>query len=185
MTDWKSIDTRDLAGLISRHLQEKGIDATLVGGACVTIYSKNSYISGDLDFVTYAPLSEIEKVLNALGFHKVSRRHFEHPECPFFIEFLAPPVAIGGIPVDATANLETSQGILNLLTVEDCIRDRLAAYYYWDDPQALSQAVAVARKCRKNLDFSRMADWSTRQNFSKKFQTFLRQARIRLRTDTG
>lgn len=36
MIDWKHIDIKDLAGLVSKCLREDGIDAVLVGGACVS-----------------------------------------------------------------------------------------------------------------------------------------------------
>lgn len=51
--NWKSIDIRGLAGLISAHLRKYKIDAVLVGGACVSIYSRNEYFSYDLDYVTF------------------------------------------------------------------------------------------------------------------------------------
>lgn len=50
--DWENIDLKDLAGLISESLRRDGIDAVLVGGACVSIYSNSRYMSYDLDYVT-------------------------------------------------------------------------------------------------------------------------------------
>ena len=49
--NWKTITTKDLAALIYQHLKNDGIDAILVGGSCVTIYSKNKYVSQDLGIV--------------------------------------------------------------------------------------------------------------------------------------
>jgi hypothetical protein len=46
--DWKKITTEELAALVSTKLQEHEIDALLVGGACISIYTANQYISGDL-----------------------------------------------------------------------------------------------------------------------------------------
>lgn len=51
--NWKEISLRDLAGYLSEELRKRGIDTILVGGACVSIYSKNRYQSYDLDFVSY------------------------------------------------------------------------------------------------------------------------------------
>lgn len=48
--NWQKIGIKELAGLISEKLREEGIDTILVGGACVTIYTKNKYQSFDLDF---------------------------------------------------------------------------------------------------------------------------------------
>ena len=36
---------KELAGFVTKKLKENGIDCILVGGACVTIYSKNKYLS--------------------------------------------------------------------------------------------------------------------------------------------
>ena len=47
--DWKKISTKDLAALVYQHLKKDGIDVVLVGGSCVTIYSKDKYVSQDLD----------------------------------------------------------------------------------------------------------------------------------------
>lgn len=51
--DFKQIDIKTLAALVAGKLEENGIDALLVGGACVSIYSRNKYLSSDLDFVLY------------------------------------------------------------------------------------------------------------------------------------
>ena len=37
--DWAHISLKDLAALVSKTLREGGIDAVLVGGACVSIYT--------------------------------------------------------------------------------------------------------------------------------------------------
>ena len=47
----KNLQLKEFAILISDHLSRNGIDAVLSGGACVSIYTKNKYISYDLDFV--------------------------------------------------------------------------------------------------------------------------------------
>lgn len=43
--EWQKIGIKELAALISGKLRENGIDAILVGGACVSIYTKNRYQS--------------------------------------------------------------------------------------------------------------------------------------------
>lgn len=73
--DWETIGIKELSAFISGKLSESGIDAILVGGACVSIYTKNRYLSFDLDFVTYATLKEVTPVLAKVGF----RRKSSHP----------------------------------------------------------------------------------------------------------
>ena len=69
-TDWENIGIKELASIISSKLNEKGIDAILVGGACVSIYTKNKYLSIDLDFVSSASIKEISPALSELGFER-------------------------------------------------------------------------------------------------------------------
>jgi hypothetical protein len=65
--------------------------------------------------------------------------------------------------------LET--GVLTLLTPEDCIRDRLTAYFHWNDRQSLEQAVWVAQ--RHVFDVDRVRAWALAEGMSGKFSTFL------------
>ena len=51
--NFSNIDLKDLACFIYETLKKAGIDAVLVGGACVSIYSQNRYQSSDLAFLTY------------------------------------------------------------------------------------------------------------------------------------
>lgn len=105
--DWKKMDIRRLTAMVSARLNENGIDALLVGGACVSLYTKNKYLSYDLDFVSYAPMKEIIPVLRTLGFKRAGSRQFIRKDCPFFMEIVSPPPAIGDEPVKETARIRT------------------------------------------------------------------------------
>jgi hypothetical protein len=59
-------------------------------------------------------------------------------------------------------------GTLRLLSATDCIKDRLAAYYHWDDLQALEQAKMVAAK--HEIDLEEIRRWSKVENKSVKFE---------------
>ena len=58
----------ELAGFVSEGLRKQGIETVLVGGACVTIYSKNRYQSYDLDCITYGDIKKVRKALQDLAF---------------------------------------------------------------------------------------------------------------------
>ncbi len=88
-----NIILKDLACFVYEALKKGGIDAVLVGGACVSIYSKNRYQSYDLDFVTYEELKEIEKILEPIGFRRTGRC-FSHKDCPYLIDFVNPPLLV-------------------------------------------------------------------------------------------
>jgi len=45
-------------------------------------------------------------------------------------DFPAPPVSIGDEPISKFNNLKTRFGTICLLTPTDCIKDRLAAYFF-------------------------------------------------------
>jgi len=51
MTINSKTSLQELAVIISTALERAGITATLSGGAAVSIYSDNAYLSADLDFV--------------------------------------------------------------------------------------------------------------------------------------
>jgi hypothetical protein len=171
-TDFSKIDLKDLACLIYETLKNSGINAILVGGACVSIYSENRYQSYDLDFVTYEELNLIEKALNKLGF-KRSGRCFSHAECPYLIDFVNPPIAIGHEPIHHFEMLSTRAGSLQLLTPTDSVKDRLASYFYWSDEQALEQALLVAKNHK--IDLKDLKRWAKEEGFLSLFKHFLEQ----------
>lgn len=94
--------------------------------------------------------------MSRLGFYE-KQKHFSHPECPFLIEFVTPPVAVGKEFVHEFRNLSTKLGSLKLLREEDCVKDRLASYYHWDDKHALIRAVEVCLTCK--IDFEELKSW--------------------------
>ena len=62
------------------------------------------------------------------------------------------------------------RGIETVLTGSDSVRDRLAAFYFWDDLQALEQALMVARDNEINL--SMIEAWSEKEGALGKFEIF-------------
>lgn len=94
--DWRTCTEEELWHFVGYHLSKAGIEAVLVGGAVVSVYSSGAYRSGDLDFITKRGTAETQKVLESIGFKKVRGRHYEHPECEhLLIEFPPGPIAIG------------------------------------------------------------------------------------------
>jgi hypothetical protein len=171
--NWDRIKIKELAAIVSEKLREKDIDAILVGGACVSIYTTNKYASFDLDFVSHALLKNITQTLSELGFKRESSRYFIRADCPFFIEFVSPPAAIGNEPVTVKKEMKTRFGTIILLSPTDCVKDRLAAFYHWNDPQALEQAVMVAKAQKINL--KEVKFWSEREGHKEKYAVFLKR----------
>jgi len=109
--------------------------------------------------------------LSDIGFRRKSTRHFIQKECPFYIEFVAPPLSIGSEPVKLRKSIKSRLGELVLLTPTDSVKDRLAAFYHWNDSQALDQAVLVAKVQKVSLREIRR--WSKNEGHEEKYAIFL------------
>lgn len=170
--DFSNFDLKELACLIYETLKKNGINAVLVGGACVSIYSHNRYQSSDLDFVTYEEIKSIEKALSKLGFKRTGRQFF-HDQCPYLIDFVNPPISVGHEAIDQFNTINTPVGSLQLLSPTDCVKDRLASFFHWNDAQGLEQALMVAEE--HLIDLQDLKRWAKKEGFEKKFAEFLRR----------
>jgi hypothetical protein len=152
----------ELAAYVSHHLRNRGIEVVLSGGGCVSIYSSNVYVSWDLDFIDnlFTKRSKLREALSEIGFSEESR-YFQHPESQVIIEFPSGPLSVGQEPVKEIINLELATGTLRLISPTDCVKDRLAAYYHWQDRQCLEQAVLVAQA--QDIDLGEVERWSRRE----------------------
>ena len=160
----------ELAAFICTHLQKHDIHCVLTGGACVSIYTENRYQSLDLDFIENMPTkrTHIVDVLHKIGFVE-KNRYFKHPDTPYFIEFPTGPLAIGKEPIKKTNSLEFSTGQLRLLTPTDCAKDRLAAYYYWNDKECLQQTIMICEN--QKVDINEIERWSKAENKLSEFKS--------------
>ena len=177
-TNWAKLSLAETAARISEHLQARGYATVLVGGACVSIYSDDRYQSLDLDYVAAEPLKQLAAALKPLHFIRGSGRHFTHPDSPYLIEFIAPPVAIGNeAPITRTARHVTKAGIITMLTATDCVKDRLAAFIHWHDPQALEQSLMVA--AQQNVNLGQIRQWAKNERGLPQYETFRRKLAAR------
>jgi hypothetical protein len=160
----------ELAAFVSTHLHLHDIDVVLSGGACVAIYSNGAYLSLDLDFIEchVTKRQNVRRALAEIGFSE-KNRYFCHPETDFFLEFPSGPLAVGGEPVREIMTLVLSTGELKLISPTDCVKDRLAAYYHWDDRQSLQQAILVASG-NVSVDLREIERWSQREGKEEEFQ---------------
>ena len=173
MKSIKEMTQGELAAFVQSHLREKGIDVVLSGGAAVSIYSSNRYISLDLDLVNryFAKRRPLRETMQEIGFHEEGR-YFKHPDPQFFVEFPPGPLAVGAEPVKQINELKLSTGMLRIISPTDCVKDRLAAYYHWDDRQCLEQAVLVATDNKVDLD--EIERWSSHEGKLNQFREFRR-----------
>lgn len=163
----------ELAAYVCSHFEKNNIKLVLTGGACVTIYSKNPYQSKDLDFIEYSAISTTKKLLSKIfaqiDFHYTANCYI-HKDVKPYIELVKGPLAVGNEPVSEISKMILSTGILYLLSPTDCIKDRLAAYYYWKDAESLYQAIYVAQSQKINIE--EIKRWSRQEGELKKFKDF-------------
>jgi hypothetical protein len=169
----RSMTQGELAAFVHQHLKENGIDVVLSGGAVVSIYSENRYVSHDIDLILRKSTSykQLKEVMEEIGFTS-QNRHFEHPDSQFFVEFPTGPLAVGKEQVKQINEIEYSTGTLRLLSPTDCVKDRLATYYYFNDRQGLEQAAMVAES--HAIDVEAIKSWidAEGKDFAE-FQKFL------------
>lgn len=169
--NFKGISLARLAAVVCDRCRMNGIEVVLSGGACVSIYVRNRYVSFDLDFVLLESVGRkrLRSVMEGLGF-KETGRHFVHAETPFLVEFLSPPLSVGEEPVREICDIRRGKMTLRLLSPTDCVKDRLSAFYHWNDRQSLDQAILVCRAAV--VDLAEVERWSIGEGKREGFRSF-------------
>jgi len=104
------------------------------------------------------------------GFRRLGRS-FHHDECPYLIDFVNPTITVGSESVHQFKKLQTASGSLVLLIPTDCVKDRLSAFFHWNDRQSLDQAILAAKSHR--IDKEDLKKWAKTKGFSEKLNQFL------------
>ncbi|MBI5943860.1 MAG: hypothetical protein HY864_05785 [Chloroflexi bacterium] len=171
MKQIKNMTQVELAAYVQSCLQKEGIDVVLSGGSAVSFYSGNKYVSKDLDLINayFAKRQAIKTVMRKAGFHEQGR-YFMSPETSFFVEFPDGPLSIGEEPVKEVDEFELATGTLKIISATDCVKDRLCAYFFWNDQQGLAQAVMVTQS--QNVDLREIKRWSKVEGKETEFLVF-------------
>jgi hypothetical protein len=173
-----STTIEELAAIVSQAQIDAGINAVLSGGAVVSIYTRNEYESGDLDFISPDSTKKISATMSTLGFLQ-SGRTYTHTRTPLFVEFPPGPLAIGEslIREQEVGEKQTAKGKIRLLTPTQCVMDRLAAYFHWNDLQSLDQAVMVALK--QKITLAKIDAWAEKEGAGAKLKEFKKRIKKR------
>jgi len=158
----------EFAAFVATEFCRRKINVVLSGGSCVSIYSREKYVSMDLDFVNEAFTKRllIKTAMESLGFHE-ENRYFRHPDTEFLVEFLPGPLGIGEEPVKQINEINTDTGVLRIISPTDCVKDRLAWFYHDNDTECLEQAVLVAET--NDVDITEIERWSRVEDKSQVF----------------
>jgi hypothetical protein len=146
----------------------------------VSLYTRGAYHSKDVDFVLSGTLTQerLDTVMANVGFVRRGDR-YEHPRALYYVEFPPGPLAIGDDLAIRPVEFRRSRLRALVLSATDCCRDRLAAFYHWNDRQSLRAAVLVARKRRVKM--GRIETWSRAEGAAAGFAEFRRARRARAR----
>lgn len=163
----KDASLRDVALEVSTALHSAGLRVVLVGGSAATFYAPHAYQSQDLDFIArFAADDEREhklvEVLAALGYELEGRTFVHKHGNPFTIEFPMGPASIGDEVVQHFDTVHQDNRILVIVTPTDCIRDRLAHFFYWNDRTALTAAIGVAQAHKSSIQFEHIRTWAAK-----------------------
>lgn len=171
MKQIKNMSQVELAAYIQDSLSKAGIKVVLSGGSAVSFYSSDKYISKDLDLINtnFSKRSKIKAVMEALDFQEQGR-YFINPEIKFFVEFPDGPLSVGEEPVKEISEFELKTGTLRIVSATDCVKDRLCAFYFWNDQQGLVQAVLVAKD--QKVDLKEIKRWSKNEGKEREYEFF-------------
>jgi hypothetical protein len=167
---------REVVQAVSASLRRHGIDGVLTGGACASLHARGAYLSHDLDYIirNVVTRAQLDRAMLAIGFARTGAE-YRHPDLKFFVEFPRGPLAIGDDDlVEPVAIRVGSIKVLTLSATDSC-RDRLSAFYHWNDRQSLRVAAEIAR--RQDVNLKAVRAWSVRKGKLSEFREFERELR--------
>lgn len=128
-------------------------------------------LSRDADFIiTFSSDPALAgKVLRELGYREIGGT-YHHDINVFTVEFPPGPLSIGGDLVNTYDTVQRGSETLYILSRTDCVRDRLASFYFFTDRSALAAAIAVAQTGPVNLAIIRR--WSEKEGHASRFAEF-------------
>jgi hypothetical protein len=169
---------REVVQVVSRALRNHHVKAVLTGGACASLHSRGRYLSQDLDYVIQGAVTrlQLDRAMASVGFEREGAQ-YTHPETPFFVEFPAGPLAIGDDDLVEPVEMRVGTVSVLALSATDSCRDRLAAFYYWNDIQSLRVAADIA--IERRVDLKAIRRWSVREGRAAEFNRFETEVRVR------
>lgn len=86
------------------------------------------------------------------------------------MEFPDGPLSVGEELVKAIDEFDLPTGTLRVISATDCVKDRLCAFYFWNDQQGLAQAVLVSISQR--VDLKEIKRWSKGEGKLNEYDVF-------------
>lgn len=166
-----SLARKNFIAVVVKQLEKYNISCVLVGGACVSIYTNERHASRDLDFISPYSHKTIAAALKEIGF-KSDGRYFVHAKSELYVEFPSGPLAIGNqVPIKPEGKIIIKNTTIKLLSPTQCVMDRLAAWFHWNDRRSLIHALWVCEKQPINLD--KIKRWAKKEGSKEKLGQFI------------
>lgn len=175
ITETSSLE--DVCFAVCTALAYTGTIAVLTGGSAATYYAPHAYQSGDADFIiTFSSdTAGGGNALRELGYHEIGGT-YHHDKNIFTVEFPPGPLAIGNDLVSSYDTVQRGSEILYVLSRTDCVRDRLASFFFYGDRSALAAAIAVEQSGQVNL--SSIRRWSEKEGEASRFAEFYESLQV-------
>lgn len=172
----ETIQQVTLAAFLSKIFRAKGVDFILVGGATVQFYTQAKYLTKDIDVILRGDTRElIEEIMTSLNFQRTSNyRQFENPLFHFSVEFPPAPIEIGGRTITKVDVIETPEGPLEIVKVEDIIMDRIIAGVEWKDQSSIHQAKLLWSIRKDQIDLDYLTDFARKEGYLKTLREIMR-----------
>lgn len=142
------------AGLVAwiQGLFPEGAEPVLVGGAAVELYTGGGYVTGDLDLVGFVP-RDVAATLRSSGFTRKGR-HWLHEAGQVLVAFPGEALRDG----ERRARLRVGEHEVVVVSIEDALADRLAAWQHWKSVVDGVNAWLLWRAQKTAIEKARLAE---------------------------
>ena len=105
--------------------------------------------------------------MEKLGFQERGR-YFASSDIELLVEFPNGPLSVGEELVKEVHEFKLATGTLRVISPTDCVKDRLCAFYFWNDQQGLAQAVLVTES--QSVDLKEIKRWSKIEDKEREYE---------------
>ncbi|KYH37836.1 MAG: hypothetical protein AYL30_006220 [Candidatus Hecatellales archaeon B24] len=138
-----------LLGYLVDKLSRNKVEAVIVGGQAVEIYTAGQHTTGDVDLAV-SDRGKTEKVLRKLGFRQEGRVWI-HLEWNIAVDIVASSL-VEVEDKNRIRRFKAGPFTLNLYGLEDLIVQRLCSAKYWHYPEDLEQAATLLAAHKDRID---------------------------------
>lgn len=139
-------------GFFSEKLKEKGVNAVIVGGEAIDIWTGGTFASADIDLLVQSK-KITEKLLNKFGFEKQENTLWLNKDLAIVIHVIE---SLYSGDSGRLKKMKIRKYEIQIASPEYLIKDRLCSFKFWkDNPQSdMEKTVALLRIFSDSIDNS-------------------------------